>query len=93
MSIDTCRSNSRGTFTLKEYDYFLGDGDKTEPRMMVETCVTWDRKFGRCDRRSFSKYGEIHTRARFRAWLRKYSPSDLAIADQLPTSVWWEGSK
>ena len=86
------KSNSRGTFTLKEYDYFNGEG--SDPRMMVETCVMWDRKMGRCDMRTFSKDGEIHTRARFRAWLRKYCPyTDLAIADQLPTSVWWEGSK
>ena len=86
-----CRSNSRGSYELVEYDYFVGDG--SEPRMMVKTNVTWDRKFGRCDMRSFSKQGEIYIRARFRAWLKKYSPADLAIADQLPTSVWWEGNK
>ncbi len=93
MGIDTCKSNSRGTFKLIEYDYFIGDGDKTEIRLRAETSVTWDRKFGRCDRRSFTKYGEIYTRARFRAWLRKYFPNDLAEADKLPTSVWWERDK
>ena len=85
-------SNSTGTFTLVEYDYYNGAG--TEKRMMVETSVTWGRKMGRCNYQQFTKNGEIFTRARFRAWLKKYSPStDLSIADQLPTTVWWLSDK
>ena len=85
-------SNSIGKFKLVEYAYYNGEGD--EPRNKVETTVVWDQDFGRCNRQTFSKQGEIYTRARFRAWLKKYSPyTDLAIADQLPTSVWWEGNK
>ena len=81
-------SNSTGTFEIVEYRDDMDDVEIT--RKMAKTTVRWSRSFGRCNRVDYGKGGEIYTRARFRAWLKKYSPStDLSIADQLPTKLWW----
>lgn len=81
--------SATGTFEIIEY---RDDMDNVEiVRKMAKTQVRWSRSFGRCNLQYFSKSGEIYTRARFRAWLKKYRPyDDLSIADQLPTKVWWQ---
>lgn len=82
-------SNATGTFEIVEYRDDMDDVEII--RKMAKTSVCWSRSFGRCNRRDYGKNGEIFTRAKFRAWLKKYSPyTDLSVADQLPTKVWWQ---
>lgn len=57
----------------------------------AKTQSQWDRCFGKCNRRTFHKSGEIYTQGRLKSWGRKHSvqinPDDLA---QLPKKVWWQ---
>jgi hypothetical protein len=82
-------SNATGFFEIVEYRDDMDDVEIT--RKMAKTTVRWSRSFGRCNRRDYAKGGEIYTRAKFRAWLKKYEPyTDLSVADQLPIKVWWQ---
>ena len=76
-------------------DYLDDSTSPPTPLVRAETTVSWDRVFGRCDRRTFHKSGTIYTQSRLRAWLKKYQPyiaddEKEAMVSLLPKSVWWE---
>ena len=84
--------NATGEYEFKEY---RDDQDDVEViRLMAITTVQWSRSFGRCNLQHFNKSGEIYTRARFKAWLKKYKPfmradERDAVSLRLPTKVWF----
>lgn len=63
---------------------------KVDGVIVAETHTSWDRSFGKCNRQTFHKNGEIFTRGRLRAWAKKYK---LTIPEEIiakfPTKVWW----
>ena len=70
---------SNASYTIKYY----ADG-----QAYVKTRVFWDRTFGKADRRTFSKSGEIYTRSKFLIWCKKYkvTPTEEELKE-LPTKI------
>lgn len=59
--------------------------------ILAKTSVWWDRTFGRCNRQTFSRRGEIYTRSRLVAWAKKYGveiPAETIA--EFPVKAWWQ---
>lgn len=74
------KGNSDASYTLKQC--------QSTGTYWAETEVKWDRKFGKCDRRTMRKHNSVFTRGALKQWGKRNGVTvDAADVQKLPASV------